>query len=105
VTLWAVHCFEDRHCDLLIASDSCSRMASKGKLIAGGLVTYGLAVYVGYQYSVMGKGPAIPPIGDSGLPFDPKNFTLADVDRLSSFSKHAKTYDSGQFLSTVLRII
>jgi hypothetical protein len=76
-------------------------MASRTKLVVGGLATYGLAVYAGYHYSIATKKPSccgggIDGIGGGQMAVDPRSIKLTDRDRLESFAKHAKTYDDGK---------
>jgi hypothetical protein len=62
---------------------------SKGKLIAGGVLTYGFAVGAGYLYAQSNKR-------QEDVPFNP-NIVLDDKERIKSFDNNAKKYDSGIF--------
>ncbi len=69
---------------------------SKGKLIAGGIFTYAVAVIVGYQIT-SDKKPVDEASKNSTAPnVNPRNFNLNDSQRIASFNKHAISYDNGK---------
>lgn len=83
---------------------------SKGKFVVGGIATYAAAVFVGYQYAQRGKpqehthqhtGANGTNINSTSTPFDVKNIVLQDNQRLESFNRHAKSYDSGTVFSVI----
>lgn len=66
-------------------------MASRGKLILGGLATYLGAVYIGMSYAGTNQENNC----CQHAKFNPNDIKLTDEQRFKSFSEKAKIYDQG----------